>query len=98
MSASAAGKAKRVRMQGSVGSANRVPAILLEESRAGTGPARTDRHAARIMPAAAPIHLGSGKPKFELDRGRRPSPRSEEHTSELQSRFGISYAVSCLKK
>src|ERR1043166_10226378 len=22
----------------------------------------------------------------------RPSPRSEEHTSELQSRFGISYA------
>src|ERR1043166_10257115 len=26
------------------------------------------------------------------------SPRSEEHTSELQSRFGISYAVLCLKK
>src|ERR1043166_387368 len=24
--------------------------------------------------------------------------RSEEHTSELQSRFGISYAVFCLKK
>src|ERR1043166_8337824 len=24
-------------------------------------------------------------------------PRSEEHTSELQSRFGISYAVFCLK-
>src|ERR1043166_6796970 len=23
--------------------------------------------------------------------------RSEEHTSELQSRFGISYAVSCLE-
>src|ERR1043166_10233947 len=29
---------------------------------------------------------------------RRTSPRSEEHTSELQSRFGISYAVFCLKK
>src|ERR1043166_3172079 len=28
----------------------------------------------------------------------RLSPRSEEHTSELQSRFGISYAVFCLKK
>src|ERR1043166_5230465 len=33
----------------------------------------------------------------------RPLPkqtlrRSEEHTSELQSRFGISYAVFCLKK
>src|ERR1043166_8518900 len=26
------------------------------------------------------------------------SPRSEEHTSELQSRFGISYAVFSLKK
>src|ERR1043166_10310172 len=32
---------------------------------------------------------------------RRPGVeqyRSEEHTSELQSRFGISYAVFCLKK
>src|ERR1043166_5276131 len=27
-----------------------------------------------------------------------PAIRSEEHTSELQSRFGISYAVFCLKK
>jgi len=26
------------------------------------------------------------------------TPRSEEHTSELQSRFGISYAVFCLKE
>src|SRR3546814_3955510 len=28
----------------------------------------------------------------------QPSPRSEEHTSELQSRMRISYAVFCLKK
>src|SRR3546814_3060897 len=28
----------------------------------------------------------------------RPRPRSEEHTSELQSLMRISYAVSCLKK
>src|SRR5213080_328517 len=28
---------------------------------------------------------------------RRPSRRSEEHTSELQSHSGISYAVFCLK-
>src|ERR1043166_5515657 len=28
----------------------------------------------------------------------RDRARSEEHTSELQSRFGIPYAVSCLKK
>src|ERR1043166_10219919 len=29
---------------------------------------------------------------------RSSSGRSEEHTSELQSRFGISYAAFCLKK
>src|ERR1043166_9817638 len=29
--------------------------------------------------------------------GRLRRFRSEEHTSELQSRFGISYAVFCLK-
>src|ERR1043166_7340835 len=28
--------------------------------------------------------------------GKEVGPRSEEHTSELQSRFGISYAVFCL--
>src|SRR3546814_6697051 len=41
-----------------------------------------------------------------LERGRhrrprtspRPQPRSEEHTSELQSLMRISYAVFCLKK
>src|SRR3546814_2097477 len=31
-------------------------------------------------------------------RSRRPLPRSEEHTSELQSLMRISYAVFCLKK
>src|SRR3546814_3159598 len=31
-------------------------------------------------------------------RGRRRIPRSEEHTSELQSLMRISYAVFCLKK
>src|ERR1043166_8996251 len=34
---------------------------------------------------------------IEGHEGER-QPRSEEHTSELQSRFGISYAVFCLKK
>src|SRR3546814_19436195 len=32
------------------------------------------------------------------DLRRRSSPRSEEHTSELQSLMRISYAVFCLKK
>src|SRR3546814_3809108 len=30
--------------------------------------------------------------------GRPPAPRSEEHTSELQSLMRIPYAVFCLKK
>src|SRR3546814_8640504 len=30
--------------------------------------------------------------------GQAPGPRSEEHTSELQSLMRISYAVFCLKK
>src|SRR3546814_5699027 len=30
--------------------------------------------------------------------GEAPAPRSEEHTSELQSLMRISYAVFCLKK
>src|ERR1043166_6756389 len=34
----------------------------------------------------------------KLFQSRRGPPRSEEHKSELQSRFGISYAVFCLKK
>src|SRR5881394_4314184 len=33
-----------------------------------------------------------------LARRRRRPPRSEEHTSELQSHHPISYAVFCLKK
>src|SRR3546814_7071636 len=37
-----------------------------------------------------------GRPP-RLRHGRRP-PRSEEHTSELQSLMRISYAVFCLKK
>src|ERR1043166_4575612 len=37
--------------------------------------------------------------RHEIENVRAPVlNRSEEHTSELQSRFGISYAVFCLKK
>src|SRR3546814_5916948 len=34
----------------------------------------------------------------DADAGRLAEPRSEEHTSELQSLMRISYAVFCLKK
>jgi len=40
-------------------------------------------------------------PSMDLEIGanfQKILTRSEEHTSELQSRFGISYAVFCLKK
>src|ERR1043166_2203076 len=36
-------------------------------------------------------------PDFGTVAGPFQITRSEEHTSELQSRFGISYAVFCLK-
>src|ERR1043165_10143066 len=39
-----------------------------------------------------------GLPPGDVARADRPGPRSEEHTSELQSRGLISYAVFCLKK
>src|SRR3546814_10334356 len=35
---------------------------------------------------------------FFMPLGRPDAPRSEEHTSELQSLMRISYAVFCLKK
>ena len=43
------------------------------------------------------------KPGFEVSLYKnigdaKIAPRSEEHTSELQSQFRISYAVFCLKK
>src|SRR3546814_5658277 len=38
------------------------------------------------------------RPERRRLRGRPPKPRSEEHTSELQSLMRISYAVFCLKK
>src|SRR3546814_9525173 len=37
-------------------------------------------------------------PARDSRKRRKPSARSEEHTSELQSLMRISYAVFCLKK
>src|SRR3546814_3994307 len=66
------------------------------------------RHRARGLQQARPAgtadqdspveHCGAGR---EPGAGRpfgRGGPRSEEHTSELQSLMRISYAVFCLKK
>src|SRR3546814_1670380 len=52
----------------------------------------------RIRPAAmhGPFSAFDGAPGFHNDFG--DGPRSEEHTSELQSLMRNSYAVFCLKK
>src|SRR3546814_4304782 len=44
------------------------------------------------------VHTGEGEIVHEEIVGERCDPRSEEHTSELQSLMRISYAVFCLKK
>src|SRR3546814_6266187 len=55
---------------------------------------RQPRRAARRLAGAA-----AHRPLPSTESGRtRPGPRSEEHTSELQSLMRISYAVFCLKK
>src|SRR3546814_5907841 len=59
-------------------------------------PGRGLRHAApRPDPAALRHRRRRANPRADP---RRPRPRSEEHTSELQSLMRISYAVFCLKK
>src|ERR1043166_10220950 len=50
---------------------------------------------------ALPIYRTQLQGRKNIIKGRLvhfPSLRSEEHTSELQSRFGISHAAFCLKK
>src|ERR1043166_5867817 len=71
---------------------------------------RVDLHAHRVFLLSEHLHLrhavDGGDALGEIGLGvfvdrrerQRAGGRSEEHTSELQSRFGISYAVFCLKK
>src|SRR3546814_4737961 len=56
-----------------------------------------------INPQACQVYAFKAPSHEELDhdflwRCMRTLPRSEEHTSELQSLMRISYAVFCLKK
>src|SRR3546814_8219933 len=64
--------------------------------------APADRRQGIQRPAQRERSGGGGKPPGR-GRGLQPvaaggTPRSEEHTSELQSLMRISYAVFCLKK
>src|SRR3546814_10248493 len=58
------------------------------------------RDTARIPPCASQRERRPGYNRGTRQNRiwRRSSPRSEEHTSELQSLMRISYAVFCLKK
>src|SRR3546814_4118968 len=69
------------------------------------------RRRRRGPPAARPLRARRGRVRGAVPRVRprrgdrqrgagdlRAEPRSEEHTSELQSLMRISYAVFCLKK
>src|SRR3546814_7124468 len=75
-------------------------AILMALPSIGTGfPATAAFRRKRIFPQ----RLGSRGANSDYNRMSAivrcfPKPRSEEHTSELQSLMRISYAVFCLKK
>src|SRR3546814_7115915 len=75
----------------------------------GTDDARSDAGAAARFDPARRLHRDDEGAARQIGRhdlrrsalqspARRRSPRSEEHTSELQSLMRISYAVFCLKK
>src|SRR3546814_3132971 len=55
------------------------------------------RGAGRPLDEAAAKMRASGIDALAAPVGERVRPRSEEHTSELQSLMRISYAVFCLK-
>src|SRR3546814_7799936 len=68
--------------------------------RLGYGGGFFDRTLAKLRAAAPdspPLKIGVGDGSGTIP-SIRPQPRSEEHTSELQSLMRISYAVFCLKK
>src|SRR3546814_3244338 len=68
----------------------------------GVGGALAARSAARPPRRRAGVDQGHLADHGLADparlQGRRAGPRSEEHTSELQSLMRISYAVFCLNK
>src|SRR3546814_7171231 len=81
----------------------RPPLAAVDHDLARKGEGRDRAEADGAGPEAAAVaphlHPGADQPAGRLDGdlGFR-LPRSEEHTSELQSLMRISYAVFCLKK
>src|SRR6187397_3733631 len=50
------------------------------------------------LPISSPLSMARVTAPRNVSRNDGSSERSEEHTSELQSLYTISYAVFCLKK
>src|SRR3546814_2666990 len=75
------------------------------EPRVGFDPVRDQHRRRRKLWPRVRVHRAAGpgiEPRAQWlvqpREGHRPDPRSEEHTSELQSLMRISYAVFCLQK
>src|SRR3546814_8034475 len=73
------------------------PSGISPRQRASTKSAMAVRRGAVAAGRDALLSGMAGHPSA-VRAGRFASPRSEEHTSELQSLMRISYAVFCLKK
>src|ERR1043166_1302634 len=81
---------------------------LLDDLRAFIATMSRDKGSTRDLYRHFEISIRPHVPRIAVMRRTTPleyavtlkdaEERSEEHTSELQSRFGISYAVFCLKK
>src|SRR3546814_5438603 len=67
-------------------------------SRAHHGQTRCDRHATQTHQSLTPLADRTAPPPPARDTRPTTKPRSEEHTSELQSLMRIPYAVFCLTK
>src|SRR3546814_10082810 len=70
-------------------------AVARPYRKAGTPSPKPSAKPAAAAPAPAPQPAASPAVVQQVEAKR---PRSEEHTSELQSLMRISYAVFCLKK
>src|ERR1043166_5386020 len=86
---------KSTRLNSSHVSESRMPSFFFNDT------ATTEIYTLSLHDALPISDRGAGRPHRRSDRApeqrdqrhRGTDPRSEEHTSELQSRFGISYAV-----
>src|SRR3546814_9266987 len=73
-------------------------ALLVLMSGGASSPALAEGSAETVGRSGAPKAAVQQAIRRSVPWPREATPRSEEHTSELQSLMRISYAVFCLKK